>query len=131
METKERYVNRFYTNLAENKLVGQKCEDCGTYRLFSMPVCENCQGTRLSWIELSNDGKLLFFSIPYIPPARFAEYGPYAFGSIQLKEGPVFWTLVEGIDLQNPEKDFSRLPLDVDILIKELAGNCVPIAKVR
>jgi uncharacterized OB-fold protein len=131
METKERYVDKFYTNLAEGRFTGQKCNDCGTYRLFPVPVCENCQGTNVSWIELSKAGKLLLFSIPYIPPARFAEYAPYAFGSVQLEEGPVFWTLVEGVDLKNPEKDFGRLPLDVDIVIRELAGNCVPTAKVR
>ncbi len=131
MEMQERYVDNFYKHLVEDRLMGQKCNDCGTYRLLPVPVCENCQGTNLSWTELSKEGKLLLFSITYMPPARFAKYAPCAFGSVQLKEGPVFWTLVEGIDLNNPAKDFDRLPLDVDIEMRDMAGNRVPICKVR
>lgn len=131
MKMTERYVDRFYTFLAEGKLMGQICNDCGAYRLVPVPVCENCQGTNLSWTELSKEGKLLLFSITYMPPARFAKYTPCAFGSVQLAEGPVFWTLIEGIDIDNPTKDFERLPLDVDIEIREMAGNHVPIGIVR
>jgi uncharacterized OB-fold protein len=131
MKTQERYVNKFFENLADGKLMGQKCNDCGTYRLLPVPVCANCKGTNLSWTELSKEGKLLLFSIANFPNARFAKLAPYAYGSVQLKEGPVFWMPVEGIDVQNPEREFDRLPLDVDIVIKELAGNPVPTAKVR
>jgi len=132
MQLKERYVGKFYGFLAENKLVGQRCNACGTYRLFPVPVCSNCQGTDLSWMELAKEGKLLFFSITIIGRSvRFSRFTPCAFGCIELKDGPVFWSLVEGIDLKNPEKELKRLPLDVNIEIREIAGNKVPIAKIR
>jgi len=131
MEMEERYVDKFFGYLAEGKLMGQKCNTCGTYRLFPVPVCSNCQGTDLSWTELTKEGKLLFFTITTMPPVRFARFTPCAFGCIELKEGPVFWTLVEGIDLKNPEKEFKRLPLNVSIEIREMAGNNVPVAKIR
>jgi uncharacterized OB-fold protein len=131
MEMKERYVGSFYGYLAEDKLMGQKCKSCGTYRLFPVPVCSECQGTDLPWTELSKEGKLLFFSIPRVVPLRFDPYTPFAFGCIQIKEGPVFWTMVEGIDMKNPEKELSRLPLDVNIEMKEIAGNIVPTGKIR
>ena len=131
MEMKERYVEKFYGYLAEGKLMGQKCNDCGTYRLLPVPVCENCQGTNMSWTELGKEAKLLLFSITAMPPARFAKYAPCAFGSVQLKEGPVLWTLVEGIDLENPQKEFDRLRVDADSEIRDMAGNHVPIARVR
>lgn len=131
MEMKERYVGKFYDYLAEGKLMGQRCDDCGTYRLMPVPVCENCQGTNLSWTELSKKGKLLLFSITHMPPARFAEYAPCAFGSVQVEEGPVVWVMVEGIDLDNPEDEFERLPLNVHLEMRDLAGNRVPVAKVR
>ena len=128
---KERYVGSFYSYLAEGKLMGQKCKSCGTYRLFPVPVCSECQGTDLPWTELSGEGKLLFFSIPRVVPLRFAGYVPCAFGCIQLKEGPVFWSIVEGIDLKNPEKELNRLPLDLHIEMKEIAGNIVPTGKIQ
>jgi uncharacterized OB-fold protein len=131
MKTQERYVEKFYGYLADGKLMGQKCNDCGSYRLAPVPVCENCQSTNLSWTELSKEGKLLLFTITTMPPARFASLAPCAFGSVQVKEGPVLWTLIEGIDIKNPTREFDRLPMDVDIVIKELAGNHVPTARVR
>ena len=131
MEMKERYVGSFYGYLAEGKLMGQRCKACGTYKLFPMPVCSNCQSTELSWTELSKEGKLLFFAVSEMVPPRFARYAPFVFGCIQLKEGPVFWGMVEGIDMDKPEKELARLPLDVSIEMKELAGNIVPIGRVR
>lgn len=131
MELKERYVGSFYSHLAEGKLMGQRCKTCGTYRLFPVPVCSDCQGTDLIWTELSKEGKLLFFSVPRVVPSRFERYLPYVAGCMQLKEGPVFWAIVEGIDMKNLEKELSRLPLDVHIEMKELAGNIVPIGKIR
>jgi uncharacterized OB-fold protein len=131
MKTQERYVNEFFGHLADGKLMGQKCDDCGTYRLLPMPVCEKCKGTNLSWTELSKEGKLLLFSVTNFPNARFGKMAPYAYGSVQLKEGPVFWMPVEGIDVQNPAREFDRLPVDVDIVFKELAGNPTTFAVVR
>jgi len=131
MKTQERYVNKFFENLADGKLMGQKCNDCGAYRLLPVPVCENCKGTNLSWVELHKEGKLTLFSIANSPNARYAKFGPYAYGSVQLKEGPVCWMPVEGIDIKNPAKEFDRLPMAVDIVFKEWAGNTIPIAKVR
>lgn len=131
MDTQEHYVDKFFTYLSEGKLMGQKCDDCGAYTLYPVPVCNSCKGTNLSWTELSGKGKLLFYSVSRYPAVRFAKYAPCGFGSIQLNEGPVFFGIVDGVDLNNPAKDFDRLPLDVDIEIREVAGNFVPTAKVR
>lgn len=131
MELQERYVNKFYENLAAGKLIGQKCNDCGTYMVFPVPVCSECQGTDLSWVELKKEGKVLFFDIQYFPSARFASFGvPCAVGLVQLKDGPAMHLPIEGIDLKDPGKDRDRLPIDAEILIRELGGNQVPVAKV-
>ena len=127
----ERYVQTFYQYLGEDKLVGQRCDTCGTYRLFPVPVCSDCQGTKLSWTELSPEGKLLLFSVSHMPPQRFAQQVPCGMGLVQLKEGPVFWTRVEGVDLEEPERDLERLPLDVEIEWMDLAGNRIPVCRVR
>ncbi len=131
MEFKERYVSTFYENLAKGKLMGQKCKTCGTYRLFPMPVCTNCQGTDLEWTEIVNKGKLLLFAPSTHPPERFAHLTPCAMGLIQLEQGPILYCLVEGVDARNPQNDLKRLPLDVDISTREVAGNVIPVAKVR
>lgn len=131
MDTQEHYVDKFYNYMSESNLMGQKCADCGSYNLFPVPVCKNCKGTNLKWTQLSGKGKVLLFSVSYYPPARWAKLAPCAFGSVQLDEGPVFWTLVEGIDIKNPVKEFMRLPIPVDIVIQDLIGNHIPTAKVR
>jgi uncharacterized OB-fold protein len=131
METIERYVDSFYNYLAQGKLMGQKCRACGTYRLYPVAVCSHCQGTDLAWTELSKEGKLLFFSVSHRVPPMFAEFAPCAVGCIQLKEGPVFWGMVEGLDIQEPEGELARLPRDVIIDFKQAAGNTIPIGRVR
>jgi uncharacterized OB-fold protein len=131
MEWTERYVLKFYQYLAEDKLMGQICNDCGTHHLFPMPVCGNCQGTNLSWKELRKEGKVLYFSISNMPPIRFAKFTPCAFGSVQLSDGPVVNTMIEGINLEEAEQERAHLPIDVDIVIKEIAGNPIPIGKVK
>jgi uncharacterized OB-fold protein len=131
MEFTERYVNTFFENLAKGRLMGQKCKTCGTYRLFPVPVCANCQGTDMVWTELSKKGKLLLFGVSTMPPERFAHLAPAAEGWIQLEEGPLLVCLTEGVDIKNPEKDNKRLPLDVDIEMREIAGNFIPVAKIR
>jgi uncharacterized OB-fold protein len=131
MEMKERYVGSFYGYLAEGKLMGQKCQTCGTYRLFPVPVCSHCQGTDMLWTELSKEGKLLFFSVAYRVPPMYDVDHPCAVGCIQLKEGPVFWGMLEGIDINKPEEEFTRLPRDVYIDFKEVAGNIIPIGRLR
>lgn len=132
MQLTDRYVNTFFESLEQGKFVGQKCNDCGTYQAFPVPVCNNCQGMDLSWVELKKEGQLLFFDVQYFPSARFASFGaPCALGLVQLADGPAMQLPVEGINLEDPAQDRARLPLAVDILIKELGGNAVPIAKVR
>ncbi len=132
MEYKERYVKKFYDSLAEGKFMGQVCKECGTYQVFPVPVCDHCKGTNLEWTALSKDGKVIHVDVSYYPPMRFASYAaPCALGLVQLKEGPVMQIPLEGFDLKNPEKEMARLPLDVDIIIKEVAGNHIPIAKIR
>lgn len=130
MEMKERYVETFYDNLAKGKIMGQRCKSCGTYRVFPVPVCWECQGTDLELTELSKEGRLLFFNIPKVVAARFEPYMPCVSGCIQIKEGAVLWCIVEGIDIENPDKEFARLPIDVKIELKEIAGNVVPTAKI-
>ena len=130
MEMKERYVETFYDNLTKGKFMGQRCKSCGTYRVFPVPVCSECQGTDLELTELSKEGRLLFFNIPKVVAARFEQYMPCVSGCIQIKEGAVLWCIVEGIDVKNPDKEFARLPIDVQIELKEIAGNVVPTAKV-
>ena len=130
MEMKERYVGTFYNSLAEGKLMGQKCNKCGTYRLYPVPVCSNCQSTDMAWTELNKEGKLLYFSIPRVVPTRFERYVPCVVGCIQLKDGPVFWGMVDGINMRDAAGEANRLPMDVTIEMKEIAGNIVPTAKV-
>lgn len=127
----EAYVKTFYENTAEGKLLGQKCNRCGVYKLFPMPVCSNCHSTDLSWVELKKEGKLLLFTVSYHPPERFAHLTPCVIGFIHLLEGPAYFGLVEGIDVKNVEAEFARLPRVVDIETKEIAGNWIPVAKVR
>ena len=131
MEFTERYVDGFFKHLEKGIFRGQRCKDCGTYRLFPMPVCGECQSVNMEYVELSKKGKLLYFSLSMVAPGKFGISGPVFFGFIQFPEGPTVYCLTEGLDRKHPDLEFENLPLEVEMTTKELGGSYVPVAIVK
>jgi uncharacterized OB-fold protein len=118
-------LKKFYDALVEGKIVGLKCKSCGMYVFPPKPVCQKCFSRDLDWVQLSGDGKLLCFSSSIMPAPQFRDYVPYAYGLVKLNEGPVFYTMITGIDVSNPariKENLERLPINVKAEIKKIAG---------
>ncbi len=76
----------FWKGLQENRLLIQRCTECGVLRQPPRPMCPGC--TSLSWdaVESSGRGTVYSFVMPQYPPMRFMEY-PYIVALIELDEG--------------------------------------------
>lgn len=82
--------------LKEGKLLGLKCNQCGTYICPPRKVCPECQSEDLDIVELSGKGEILTFTVVQVPPEGFES--PIAIATAKLDEGPWVVGNVEGVD---------------------------------
>ena len=129
----EQMISKFYKSLGEGKIYGVQCKKCKHFIFPPKAGCEKCGAHSMEWKEISGDGTLHFFSSGNLPPKKFAEYHPYAYGVIELKEGPIFFTQIEGLDVSNVEaieKQNAKMPRKVKAKVKEMAGMNIVVFKV-
>jgi uncharacterized OB-fold protein len=129
----ESMISKFYASLAKGKIYGVRCKKCGQFTFPPKAGCKNCSAHDMKWEEISGDGKLHFFSSGNLPPMKFAKYHPYAYGVIELKEGPCFFTQIEGLDVSNVEAieaQNAKMPMKVKAKVKKMAGMNIVVFKV-
>lgn len=128
------YVQAFYRDLEDGRLPGMRCPHCGQIRLTYVPVCDRCKRQTPERIELDRRGVLTVFSVrqPWDMEKRYARDlpGRVAVGMVELRDGPTLWCCVDGLDVDHPEAEWARLPLDVEIVIRRIGGNPIPVAVV-
>ena len=126
-------AKQFYDGLAKGKILGIKCRDCGKWTFPPVTACRECNSRNVQLKQISGNGKVLFYSTSILPPKKFQPYSPYAYGLVMLKEGPSFFTMVEGLDARTPEaikKGNEKLPLPVKAKVSKKAGMNVVVLKV-
>ncbi len=126
-------AKNWYQNLDQGKIMGQKCNNCGTYNFPPITACKNCRSRDLEDVEMSGKGQLIMFSSTMLPAAKFSEEEKASYGLVKLKEGPVFMTKVEGFDFSTSEaiqKENANLPVDVKAkIVKSVDTNIVIFEK--
>ena len=119
-------IKQYYDALAEGKLKGKKCKDCGAVTFPPTTACEKCGSTNLDWFELSGKGQLLYISHSMAPPPnpRFNKFAPYAYGHVKLDEGVFVQGMVTNvkIDPDTLRSYFEKGPVEVTADIVEAEG---------
>lgn len=118
----EPYVKKWYDFFEEGKIMGLRCSRCGSYEFPPVTVCNNCSGTELSWVEMSGEGKLVAFTLNPYPDPPFADFAPFYYGTVVLKEGPSYATMILGIDQEKEAELFELLPVDAKAEIQQRDG---------
>ena len=54
---------------AEHRLVAQRCDDCGHTQHPPAPICSECRGEALGWLELPGGGEVYTFTTVHRPVA--------------------------------------------------------------
>lgn len=78
----------FFNSLVEGKLIGLKCNDCGSYTCPPKATCNNCGSRNFVKVELSGKGKIISFTTTYVAPAGYEKECPYVVAIVELDEGP-------------------------------------------
>jgi uncharacterized OB-fold protein len=129
----ESMIKKFYDSLAKGKIYGVQCKKCKHFIFPPKAGCEACGAHSVEWKEISGEGQLHFFSSGNLPPMKFVKYHPYAYGLVELKEGPSFLTQIEGLDVSSVkaiEEQNEKMPMKVKAKVKELAGMNIVIFSV-
>ncbi|MDR2707405.1 MAG: Zn-ribbon domain-containing OB-fold protein [Nitrososphaerota archaeon] len=98
MSTTELFtIEQFYKYIAQGKLMAGKCLKCDKIHLPPRPLCDNCYNTQFDWLQISNKGKLLTYTIIHIAPTDFQTLVPYAIGILELDNGLKLSGIIHGV----------------------------------
>ena len=108
----------FYKALDQGSLIGARCQKCGTFVVPQRRICPKCHSEDTEIVSYSGSGKLVAYTVIFVPPARMAEVGysaknPYCVGIVELTEGPRVSAQILDVDVENPENITIGTPLEM------------------
>jgi uncharacterized OB-fold protein len=78
---------KFVDLLAEGKLEGTVCKDCGAKFFPPRADCAKCFSNQIDWFEMPKKGTLETFTTAYYAPFGFETDPPYTMGVVSFDEG--------------------------------------------
>ena len=77
--------------LNEEKLMGCRCKKCQALYLPPRPLCIECYGNEIEWVEIQGKGRLAAFTCisvgpPFMIKEGFDRGNPYCTGVVELEE---------------------------------------------
>ncbi len=105
---------KFVDLLAEGKVEGTACKDCGAKYFPPRADCSKCFSKNMDWFEMPQKGKLETFTTAQYAPFGFEADPPYTMGVVDFGGGlKLFARLDKGM---KPEE----VKVDMDVKIKTL-----------
>jgi hypothetical protein len=78
---------KFVDLLAEGKVEGTVCKDCGSKFFPPRADCAKCFSKNMDWFEMPKKGKLETFTTAYYAPFGFEADPPYSMGVVDFGGG--------------------------------------------
>jgi uncharacterized OB-fold protein len=102
----------FWDGLKEHRLLVQRCVAGGHLFLYPREFCPVCHTAELEWQPVSGRGRVHSFTVVHraANPVFQQEKAPYVFALIQLDEGPILTSNVEGVE---PDAVTIDMPVEV------------------
>ena len=94
-------IDQFYRFVGEKRLMAAKCKGCGLILVPPRPMCVNCLSTDLEWTELKPRGRILTYTVIHIAPREFESKAPYAFGIVELEDGPRLPGMIKDVKFED------------------------------
>ena len=121
-------IKSYIDFLAEKKLMGSKCKDCGEMYVPVRKLCTKCNKANMKWAEMSGKGQIAAFTSITVGTPFFIEKGynrkkPYCFSVIKLEEGPMVSGQLIGVDESKPETISVGMPVKATFIETEIRGE--------
>lgn len=126
----EAITKKWYDYLDQDKLMGLKCKRCGAVHFPPYPICRECSGTDMEWVEVSGYGTVTNIALVNAPDVWFAEYAPYYFAYADTEEGSHFESMLMGVDCEPEDaldKIAKKLPFKAKMEIQHRDGYSYPV----
>ncbi len=88
----------FWSATAENRLVLQRCGQCGTVVWYPRGLCPECLSSALEWFDASGRGVVYSYTVNRRGDGPYREIGPFVLAYVELDEGPRVLTNIEYAD---------------------------------
>ena len=69
------------------RLEAGKCEGCGEIHFPPRYVCRECGGLKFETVKRPSKGKVVTYTVCWIPPAEFDDQKPYVNAIVELENG--------------------------------------------
>lgn len=129
MKKIDSYVKRWYDQLEDGRIQGTVCKKCGTMQFPPLPICSNCGGHDMEWVDIDGEGELIAFDDCTVPKWG-PELGNVLSGFVRMKEGSVFQAFILGVDDSERDGLFDRLPVKVQAEVQQRDGFKYPAFRV-
>ncbi len=94
-------TGRFVDLLAEGKIEGTVCNECGAKFFPPRADCARCFSKKMDWFEMPRKGKLETFTTAYYAPFGFEADPPYTMGVVDFGDGlKLFARIEKGIKVE-------------------------------
>mgnify|MGYP002396404764 CR=1 FL=1 len=90
------FTTKFLEALKQGKLMGTKCQKCGTKHLPPRQHCK-CGSNEIEWYEAPTKGKLITYTMVTFPPDSMAKYAPYIVAVAELEDGSRLLAQITGV----------------------------------
>ncbi|MBI5445910.1 MAG: Zn-ribbon domain-containing OB-fold protein [Deltaproteobacteria bacterium] len=77
----------FWEGAREQRLMIQRCGDCGKAVFYPRCICPHCFSEKLSWIQASGRGRIHSYTVVHRALPPFKDQTPYVVALIDLEEG--------------------------------------------
>jgi uncharacterized protein len=120
--TMQPYVKMWHDFLADGKIMGLQCSQCGGYEFPPVPICSACSSFDLEWAQMSGNGQMTAFKVPLQPDPEFVSLWPYINGIVALEEGLMYGGIVLGAGPDDIDWLYEALPVPVEANIQDRSG---------
>ncbi|MFZ0450851.1 MAG: Zn-ribbon domain-containing OB-fold protein [Desulfatiglandaceae bacterium] len=102
--------------LGEEKIMGSKCTKCDAVFVPPRPICTQCHGSEMEWVEIKGMGKLSAFTCiavgpPFMIAQGFNRKNPYVSGVVELEKGVRVDARIQGVDAGRPDEIKVGMPM--------------------
>ncbi|MEM0030562.1 MAG: OB-fold domain-containing protein [Candidatus Nitrosocaldus sp.] len=81
--SREEFINK----LKEGKVLLYRCKRCSNLQLATIVFCRMCNSDEFEVVEEEGKGRVVTFTILYVPPEGYERYTPYGWAVVRLDSG--------------------------------------------
>lgn len=127
-------LKTYYDALEDGKVLGLKCNGCGSVVWRPLPTCQKCGGTDLDWWEMGNEAyidEIIIDNTSLTADYTFTKANqyfvnkeePYCICVAHFADGTEFHAALYGVTADNVEELNSALPVTAKVEFMEMDGG--------